>query len=761
MMQPGRLPMLGAILALLLVGGAALAQQTISEVAFEGLSSVSQDALRLAIRTKPGDVLDPARLQADLEALTAMGLFNPDRDRTYIRLERGDAGAKVVFHLTEYARITAIVCDGNEALSDDEIIAAIGKLLVVGDVYNLRLVQRAIDSIVEAYAARGLEAIVSSARIDAAGKVVLSIVEARVGEVRIDLVPPVTIDTEALRAWVGIQPGSPLSRRELADLSARLRKSGLFDQVAIVPPFLGPDAAKLTLTIQASLRPWPRPNQQSVSLVNPQRTIGALHYYRPLPSAAYSLEIPVRPTDLEAADQAAAAAPADPQTQLSLVLAYCRAGDGRAERKATEVAARVTGLLSDTSTVASRAAIARVLILAGQWRDASVAAHPLLDAEDPTIRGAAVLLETCAVQLAADLATGAGQTMPGDTPLEWALTYLTEMADLRSAVASPSGQGYARALSAVTRYMSLLGPEKICAELSEFGRCCLLLDLLAPLNANLGIDTNPPTSLTSGLSDRRVLDGLRVRAADPADVPGRYALGRLLMIRALVGKLGGPRAGAALGLPDDGSVCAAALEAERIFRQLIGEAPERFRAAKEDIGTCLVIAGKADEGRQLLYEAVADGTAREAVGLIFSTAEPEGLLRQTDGAPTVEQARANVYGEVQAFVGKLAPPPPAARHLLAMAALWAGDEAGAQQAIAPLVAAGAETVDGLAITGYIALKQGQADAAIQAYTRAAALSNASYIKDALGLALLAAGRTDDALAQFASIRETWFGSFPL
>lgn len=741
-------------------------ERRVVSVEFQGLQTVKLEALKPAVRTTQGAVLKPEQLEADMAAILALGVFNPDPERTRVNVSEVEGGVKIVFQLTENPRLTAVTFEGNQIITTDQLKAAVGDLLVEGEIYNSVLASRAVDRIVEAYTSAGYEAIVSSGRIDEQGRLVLTIVEARIGSVTLNVTPPVTVNTEALQSWLAVQPGTIFSRSLVSGLARRLRDSGLFAQVDIPPPVVGDDISKITLAIQGTCLAWPHPSRESIGFVDVQKAVDAVCTARPVPAENWALELPLGAEDIERAEEAFTQAPADLNAAVSLAVAYFRASPGaRAASAAGRAADSCAASITPASPPGDRAAYARLLILAQRWDQAYEVAAPLLDAPDPTLRGLAALVEVRVSRLAqhaAALAAGTpgAEPVPDGAPLEWAVEYLNASPDPTKLLATEPGRDYVRAVTVALRQLRGLDPAGVCAQLDEFRRLAFLLNALNPINSYAGFDTEPRTPITTALADPRVMAGLRTRSANPEDRAARYGLARLLMIHAFAATLSGSQGASSLGFGDTDAVKAAAAEAAGIFQQLLKEDPSAMALVRQDVGLCLILQGKAPEGRQWLYQSVADGKSRQALGVIYDTTRPDVFL-VGEGAPTPDEARAAILSEVREFCAAHQPLPPGLAELLVTVAVWNSDWATADQTLEPLVAAGQETADSLALLGFVRLKEKRWPDAVGALERSAQLSGSSATKDALGLAYLAAGRADDALKQWEASPKPKYGNLPL
>lgn len=109
------------------------------------------------IKTKPGDVYDPAQVQRDLQALLEPPNFDPAA--TFVSMTDGAGGVVVIFTVMERPIIRDIAFDGLESAGDDEVRAALRERIpgfVTESPYDAGKAEHASRVIRDLLAARGL-----------------------------------------------------------------------------------------------------------------------------------------------------------------------------------------------------------------------------------------------------------------------------------------------------------------------------------------------------------------------------------------------------------------------------------------------------------------------------------------------------------------------------------------------------------------------------------------------------------------------------
>ncbi len=101
--------------------GTATVQQVVETVQITGNRRLRQEDLMYYIKTRPGDVYDPAALQADLKELLSLTFF--DKTETSVSVEDGvRGGVNVIFHVKELPIIRDLQFKGAKSLDESEIL---------------------------------------------------------------------------------------------------------------------------------------------------------------------------------------------------------------------------------------------------------------------------------------------------------------------------------------------------------------------------------------------------------------------------------------------------------------------------------------------------------------------------------------------------------------------------------------------------------------------------------------------------------------
>ncbi len=134
---PASLAFLASVLAFLLALGSAMdaLAEGLAAVEVRGNKRVETDAVRVVIRSRPGDPLSEAKVASDIKAIFALGYFDDVR-ALIAEDEKGDV---LVFVVTEKPSIASIEYRGNEEIDDDKVKEVIDiKPLSVLDVVEIR-----------------------------------------------------------------------------------------------------------------------------------------------------------------------------------------------------------------------------------------------------------------------------------------------------------------------------------------------------------------------------------------------------------------------------------------------------------------------------------------------------------------------------------------------------------------------------------------------------------------------------------------------
>src|SRR3954468_23529501 len=102
---------------------AAKAQQVVETVDIQGNRRLRDEDLLYYIKTRPGDVYDPAALERDLKELLSLNFF--DKTATRVLTEPGvRGGVNVIFEVRELPIIRDMVFHGLKAVPESDVLKA-------------------------------------------------------------------------------------------------------------------------------------------------------------------------------------------------------------------------------------------------------------------------------------------------------------------------------------------------------------------------------------------------------------------------------------------------------------------------------------------------------------------------------------------------------------------------------------------------------------------------------------------------------------
>jgi outer membrane protein insertion porin family len=139
------------LLAALLVAPAAVraADVLVKDVRIEGNRRTDPEAIRAAIRTRPGEPLDVDQVDADIQAVMKIGSLAD----VVVELEGSRTAPVVVFRVTERPTVREVQTVGNEELKGDDLKDAI--TLKPNAVYDRAAADKDVRAIQKAYAEKG------------------------------------------------------------------------------------------------------------------------------------------------------------------------------------------------------------------------------------------------------------------------------------------------------------------------------------------------------------------------------------------------------------------------------------------------------------------------------------------------------------------------------------------------------------------------------------------------------------------------------
>jgi outer membrane protein insertion porin family len=127
------------------MGRRLLQKELVARVDIQGNSRIEADAVRRAIRTRPGDTFQAKALTRDMKAVFAMGYFDDVR----IETDSGSEGAVVTFAVKEKPTIRVIRITGNDEFDDEELESSL--TLKTGSILNRARIQDNVSLIEDMY----------------------------------------------------------------------------------------------------------------------------------------------------------------------------------------------------------------------------------------------------------------------------------------------------------------------------------------------------------------------------------------------------------------------------------------------------------------------------------------------------------------------------------------------------------------------------------------------------------------------------------
>jgi len=128
---------------------AGLEGETIAEVRVEGMRRVEPDAIRNAMRTRPGGVIDLSVVREDIRRIFGLGFFEDVR----IDAERTPAGVVVVVFVDERPAIRQVRIEGNDEISTEDLRQALD--VRPFQILNVAAVRRNVSKLLEQYVEKG------------------------------------------------------------------------------------------------------------------------------------------------------------------------------------------------------------------------------------------------------------------------------------------------------------------------------------------------------------------------------------------------------------------------------------------------------------------------------------------------------------------------------------------------------------------------------------------------------------------------------
>jgi outer membrane protein insertion porin family len=122
----------------------------VAAIDVEGTRRVEIDAVKAAVTSKVGDLLDEARLDADVRAVVKLGFFSD----VAVELRGDPARPRVVFRVAERPAVAETKVEGNEELSNDDLKDILAEIKTFS-IVDTTAVRKAVKKIQDKYVEKG------------------------------------------------------------------------------------------------------------------------------------------------------------------------------------------------------------------------------------------------------------------------------------------------------------------------------------------------------------------------------------------------------------------------------------------------------------------------------------------------------------------------------------------------------------------------------------------------------------------------------
>lgn len=217
----------------------------ISKISAKGNMAVSSEAIISAVQSRPGDILDQEKLNADLKSVYALGYFSDVKTG----LKKTGKGTDVTFIVKENPTIKSIKFIGNTIYPTAEMLSVLSS--ESGSVMSFANVQHDLQAIDDKYHKDGyiLEKVVDISTDPSTGEMKIKIIEGTIDSIELD-------GNNATRDYVILRelkskPGTVLNENVLSKDMHRLFNLGFFSEVnPDFEPASSPDKVILVIKIK-------------------------------------------------------------------------------------------------------------------------------------------------------------------------------------------------------------------------------------------------------------------------------------------------------------------------------------------------------------------------------------------------------------------------------------------------------------------------------------------------------------------------------
>jgi len=116
-------------------------KQIIEKIQIVGNLRIGKDVILSKIKTKPGDIFDPKKLNEDLKAIYKMGYF----ENIELKINKGIKGVIVTFEIKENPSVREVIFRGNEKVKTDDLLKIVD--IEEGEIITPKELDKAIENI--------------------------------------------------------------------------------------------------------------------------------------------------------------------------------------------------------------------------------------------------------------------------------------------------------------------------------------------------------------------------------------------------------------------------------------------------------------------------------------------------------------------------------------------------------------------------------------------------------------------------------------
>ena len=209
---------------------ATYAQQVIKTITVRGNAIVSEIAIKAAMATQEGSVLQQTQLRTDETRILDLGYF---KDVKILVRTLSETEVELVVEIAENPVIREVLVRGNTVVTTEEITTAVTQIQELGRIYNNRFGQRIRTAVEDLYASKGYVIGIDRLEPDpeSDGTLLIGLIEPRLREIR--LVGLVRTEEKVIRRIMKVRPGDVYSEAAIRRDWEELYSTRWFDDIQV------------------------------------------------------------------------------------------------------------------------------------------------------------------------------------------------------------------------------------------------------------------------------------------------------------------------------------------------------------------------------------------------------------------------------------------------------------------------------------------------------------------------------------------------